>query len=134
MKHAVVMGGSMAGLLAARVLSDYCQRVTLIERDKFPAGAEQRRGVPQGRHTHGLLASGHEVLERYCPGVSDELVRAGAIPGDVLRDVRWFLEGACHVRGKSGLDGLMMSRPLLEARIRERVAALEMSRAATTLR
>jgi 2-polyprenyl-6-methoxyphenol hydroxylase-like FAD-dependent oxidoreductase len=125
MEHAVVMGGSMAGLLAARVLSEYCQRVTLIEKEKFPAGAEQRRGVPQGRHTHGLLASGHEVLERYCPGLSDELVRAGAIPGDVVRDVRWFLEGACHVRGKSGLTGLMMSRPLLEARIRERVAALE---------
>jgi 2-polyprenyl-6-methoxyphenol hydroxylase-like FAD-dependent oxidoreductase len=125
MKHSVVIGGSMAGLLAARVLSDYCQRVTLIERDKLPAGAEQRRGVPQGRHTHGLLASGHEVLERYFPRLSDELVLAGAIPGDVLRDVRWFLEGACHVRGESGLDGLMMSRPLLETRIRERVAALE---------
>ena len=56
-KHAIVLGGSMAGLLAARILSDHFGQVSLIERDTLPALAEQRRGVPQGRHTHGLLAS-----------------------------------------------------------------------------
>ena len=70
-KHAVVSGGSMAGLLASRVLSDHFERVTLIERDALPARAEQRRGVPQGRHTHGLLASGRNVLEKFFPGISE---------------------------------------------------------------
>lgn len=47
-KHAIVIGGSMGGLLAARVLADYYERVTLVERDAFPPIGEQRRGVPQG--------------------------------------------------------------------------------------
>lgn len=53
--HAIVMGGSIAGLLAARVLSDHFDKVTLVERDRFPDGVETRKGVPQGRPTHGLL-------------------------------------------------------------------------------
>ena len=56
MKHAIVIGGSVGGLLAARVLAGYFERVTIVERDRFPAIGEQRRGVPQGRHTNGLLA------------------------------------------------------------------------------
>jgi hypothetical protein len=34
-RHAVVVGGSMAGMLAARVLSDHFDDVTLLERDRF---------------------------------------------------------------------------------------------------
>jgi 2-polyprenyl-6-methoxyphenol hydroxylase-like FAD-dependent oxidoreductase len=48
--HAVVIGGSMAGLLAARVLSEHFQHVTIIERDHLPDDAQPRKGVPQGRH------------------------------------------------------------------------------------
>ncbi|MGD1091209.1 MAG: hypothetical protein ABSB35_04350 [Bryobacteraceae bacterium] len=109
--HAIVIGGSMGGLLATRVLSDHFSRVTLVERDSFPPIGEHRRGVPQGHHTHGLLASGCRVLESLFPGISKELVAAGAVQGDIIRDARWFFEGACHRRFPSGLDGLLMSRP-----------------------
>src|SRR6201997_170180 len=61
--NAIVIGGSMAGLLAARVLADCYQTVVLIERDALDSSGENRRGVPQGRHTHGLLAGGREALE-----------------------------------------------------------------------
>jgi 2-polyprenyl-6-methoxyphenol hydroxylase-like FAD-dependent oxidoreductase len=124
MQHAVVIGGSMAGLLGARVLSEYCERVTVVERDKLPDGAEQRRGVPQGRHTHGLLASGSDTLERYFPGLKIELVAGGAVPGDVLDNMRWFLEGGCHAQASSGLAGFMMTRPMLESRVRARVTSI----------
>ena len=77
--HAIVLGGSMAGLLAARVLSDHFGQVSLIERDALPALAEQRRGVPQGRHAHGLLASGRDVLEKLFPGISQALMKKGAV-------------------------------------------------------
>ncbi len=122
--HAIVIGGSMGGLLAARVLSSHYRHVTLIERDVLPQTAENRRGVPQGRHTHGLLASGREVLDRYFPGISQTLIERGAVTGDVAADSRWFFQGACLTRFASGLDGLMMTRPLLEATVRERVLAL----------
>ena len=123
-KHAMVMGGSMAGLLAVRVLSDHYGKVTLVERDTLPSQPEQRRGVPQGRHTHGLLASGRDVLERFFPGISRSLVDAGAVTGDIVRDSRWFFEGACLSRVPSGLNGLLMTRPMLEAAVRERVLAI----------
>ncbi len=122
--HAIVIGGSMAGLLAVRVLSEHFERVTLIEQDALALGPDQRRGVPQGCHTHGLLASGRRVLDRLFPGISEELVAGGAVPGDLLRDSRWFFEGGNLARAASGLDGLLMSRPYLESIVRRRVLAL----------
>ena len=52
-QHAIVLGASMAGLLAARVLADEFERVTLVERDRLPAAADNRRGVPQGQPLRG---------------------------------------------------------------------------------
>jgi 2-polyprenyl-6-methoxyphenol hydroxylase-like FAD-dependent oxidoreductase len=124
MKHAIVIGGSMSGLLAARVLTDYFERVTIVERDHFPANGEQRRGVPQGRHTHGLLASGRRILDELFPGISETLIAAGALDGDVVKDSRWFFEGGCLSKEPSDLRGLLVSRPVLEGTVRERVLAL----------
>ena len=124
MPQAIVIGGSMAGLLCARVLADYCECVTIVERDSFPTSVENRRGVPQGRHTHGLLASGREVLERFFPGISNELILAGAVRGDLTGQARWFIGGACLSRFTSGMEGLLMSRPFLETAVRKRVLSL----------
>ena len=121
---AIVIGSSMGGLLAARVLADHYRKVAILERDQFPAIGENRRGVPQGRHTHGLLASGRDVIERLFPGISNELIAAGAVAGDIVEESRWFHEGACLARFKSGLNGLLMTRPLLEGMVRKRLLAL----------
>jgi 2-polyprenyl-6-methoxyphenol hydroxylase-like FAD-dependent oxidoreductase len=120
-KHALVIGGSMGGLVAARVLSDHFEQVTLIDRDTFPECGRHRRGVPQSVHTHGLLASGRRVLEHLFPGISDELIERGVPAGDILADSRWFFEGACLSRCVSGLNGLLLSRPLLEGTVRKRL-------------
>jgi 2-polyprenyl-6-methoxyphenol hydroxylase-like FAD-dependent oxidoreductase len=123
-QRAIVIGGSMAGLLAARILSDHYRNVTVLERDAFPPLGQHRRGVPQARHAHGLLASGSEVLERLFPKISTEFIEAGAVTGDIAGDVRWFFEGACLRQVHSGMTGLLMSRPLLEGIVRRRVLAL----------
>jgi len=124
MTHAIVIGGSMAGLLTARVLADGFEQVTILDRDRFSANVEPRKGVPQGRHTHALLASGRAVLDELFPGLGEKLVAEGAPDGDVLNDGRWFLEGACLRRGPSGMRGLLVSRPRLEAAVREHVLKL----------
>jgi hypothetical protein len=80
--RAIVIGGSIAGLAAARVLSDHFREVILVERDRFGAVGEHRRGVPQGRHTHGLLAGGLRVLEGFFPGLFEEAQRAGGLGVD----------------------------------------------------
>src|ERR1700739_1898300 len=76
--HAVVLGASMGGLLAARVLADFYDAVTVVERDVLPDTAANRRGVPQGRHSHLLLGRGSQILGELFPGLLDELVAAGA--------------------------------------------------------
>lgn len=121
--HAVVLGGSMAGLLAARVLSDHFTHVTLVERDVLPHGIGQRRGVPQGHHTHGLLAGGGQALDRLFPGLTRQLVTDGAVRADILARTRWVFEGAPLAQVASGMDGVMCTRPFLEAAVRTRVRA-----------
>ncbi|WP_434439998.1 NAD(P)-binding protein [Lentzea sp. E54] len=84
---AVVIGGGIAGLLAARVLTETCDDVVVLERDKLSGEPEYRAGVPQGRHVHGLLVRGGEIMEDLFPGLREELVRAGAHLSDA-GDVR----------------------------------------------
>jgi 2-polyprenyl-6-methoxyphenol hydroxylase-like FAD-dependent oxidoreductase len=121
---AIVVGGSVGGLLAARVLADHCKKVIVLERDEFPSVGGQRRGVLQGKHTHGLLASGRDVIERLFPGISKELMTSEAVTGDIAQNSRWFHERACLARFKSGLDGLLMTRPLLEGIVLQGLVSL----------
>lgn len=116
-----IMGGSIAGLAAARVLSRHYGEVILVERDRFGEVGEHRRGVPQGRHAHGLLASGLNTLEGLFPGLFQEAINAGGLRIDVMRDSHWWFEGGEHARFESGLEALSITRPLLEGIIRERV-------------
>lgn len=128
-QHAVVIGASMAGLLAARALGDHFAQVTLLERDVFPEVGEHRKGVPQGRHTHALLATGQQVLEGFFPGLTDELAAQGAVVADPMLGSNRFIGGYYHRRFASGLKGLYLSRPLLEGTVRRRVLVLPNVRA-----
>jgi 2-polyprenyl-6-methoxyphenol hydroxylase-like FAD-dependent oxidoreductase len=78
MTQAVVIGGGLAGLLAARVLARHADKVTVIEGDTYPQGPAQRKGLPQGRQNHMLMAGGAEALEQLLPGTLAQLTAAGA--------------------------------------------------------
>lgn len=122
--HAVVLGASIGGLLAARALHEHFATVTLVDRDALPAAAASRRGVPQDSHLHGLLARGLAAIEDLLPGATADLTARGAVPVDVQRDFVWVNGGNPLPRAESGLRGLCVSRTTLEAYVRERVAAL----------
>jgi 2-polyprenyl-6-methoxyphenol hydroxylase-like FAD-dependent oxidoreductase len=115
----------MAGLFAARVLSDFFEKVTIVDRDSFPESTDHRRGVPQGRHAHALLASGFQISEELFPGLKQEMLSAGGLEADPGGNGRWFLEGGCLIKSPIGYSGAMVSRPLLESTIRHKVAATE---------
>lgn len=124
-ERAVVLGASMSGLLAASVLSESCRSVVVVERDELPSSAEHRRGTGQSRHVHGLLAGGLRALEDLLPGLTDELLAHGGVPGDNQLDCRWYNDGRLLRKHASPLHGLAVSRPLLEAVVRRRVLALQ---------
>jgi 2-polyprenyl-6-methoxyphenol hydroxylase-like FAD-dependent oxidoreductase len=123
-QHAIVIGGSMAGLITARILSERFAKVTVLDRDSLPVRAITRKGVPQGWHGHGVLASGLRGMTRLFPTLVQDLVEAGALQGDVVGSVRWFQHGRYKARFKSGLEGILLSRPLLEGTVRRHVMAL----------
>jgi 2-polyprenyl-6-methoxyphenol hydroxylase-like FAD-dependent oxidoreductase len=116
--------------LAARALSDFCTAVTVLERDAFPTADTPRKGVPQGRHTHGLLARGDAALEEFFPGYSNEVVtQSGGLRGDIANDLTWIGHNVTPARAKSDLIGMAASRPVLEGHLRRRLLALPNVRA-----
>jgi 2-polyprenyl-6-methoxyphenol hydroxylase-like FAD-dependent oxidoreductase len=122
--HAVVIGSSIAGLLAAKALSETYETVTILERDGLVDGARPRRGMPQGRHAHVLLGSGSQAIEDLLPGIAGDLSTAGAKSCKSLAEIRFVVAGHKLTRQAQGSDVLLASRPLIEAKIRKQVAAL----------
>jgi 2-polyprenyl-6-methoxyphenol hydroxylase-like FAD-dependent oxidoreductase len=122
--QAIVLGASMAGLLAARVLSERFKRVVVVERDVLPSVGEHRRGVPHGRHIHALHPRGLEILDELFPGFSTSLAASGAVLCDILGDTRWQLSGHQLQRAQTGLPAVFASRPFLEGHVRAMVQRL----------
>jgi flavin-dependent dehydrogenase len=127
-EHAVVIGASIAGLCAARVLSDFFDRVTVFERDELPDGPAQRSAVPQGRHLHLLMARGALEFDSHFPGLLDDMVAAGVPMLENRPDCIHF-GAAGHVLGtqrrlQDEFTAYVPSRPHLEWQIRRRVMAL----------
>ena len=120
--NAVVLGGSLAGLCAARALAERCERVTVIERDELPDGPVDRAGLPQGRHIHAMLERGRQELERLFPGFDAFVKMHGALELNfgtdfaVLRQIHW------QARRPYRLRGLFLSRPLVDAGARKLLA------------
>jgi 2-polyprenyl-6-methoxyphenol hydroxylase-like FAD-dependent oxidoreductase len=113
----------MAGLSAAAVLAPRFDSVVIVERDVVPDHPADRKGVPQGRHAHGLLPPGMIRLEGWFPGLIDELVADGAPLLDIGEDALWF-QGGYRRRFPTGIRGPLASRALLEFHVRRRTLAL----------
>src|SRR6478752_3558099 len=127
-KHAIVIGASLGGLCAARVLADVCERVTLYERDELPEGPANRSAVPQGRHVHLLMARGAQEFDSHFPGLLDGMVADGVPILENRPDCIHF-GAAGHVLGthhrlQDEFTAYVPSRPHLEWQIRRRVAKI----------
>jgi 2-polyprenyl-6-methoxyphenol hydroxylase-like FAD-dependent oxidoreductase len=130
-QHAVVLGASMGGLLAARVLADFYRTVTVVERDVLPSDPANRRGVPQGRHVHALLRRGGQIIDELFPDFLSELVAAGApVLDDGDFSKIWVSVGGHQlvrvgkVRDQQAMAVYTPSRPFLECHVRRRLGAI----------
>jgi len=117
--HAVVIGGSFSGLAAGRVLSEFYDHVTVLDRDKFPEGNEDRAGVPQARHVHGLLVRGLIEYEKLFSGFERLAVNKGATFHDHTLDFVVLRPQGWQPRYRSDLKFLSASRELIESCVRE---------------
>ncbi|OBH15620.1 FAD-dependent monooxygenase [Mycolicibacter terrae] len=130
-ESAVVLGASIGGLLAAGVLADFYNSVTVVERDILPDGPAPRRGVAQGDLPHLPAARGVQIMGELFPGFVDELVAGGARvwnDGDLSRF--WVSFGG-HRFLRSGTipdpDSIVsyyVSRPFIEWILRRRALAV----------
>lgn len=117
-RTAVVIGASVAGLCAAAALAEHMDRVIIVERDRIDEDTTFRKGVPQGRHVHALLARGQTNLEKLFPGLVQWCLDQGAAMVNIGDEGHWWLLGGFRPRYLSGVTSLGVSRPLLERGIR----------------
>ncbi|HEX8928912.1 MAG TPA: FAD-dependent oxidoreductase, partial [Actinomycetota bacterium] len=122
--RAVVIGAGIAGLAAARVLAGRYSSVTMLDRDTLPDGAAPRQGVPQSGHPHILLIAGLRELTELFPDLDEDLMAAGGIRFDPGLGLAAFRYGRRWPAAPTGLELISVTRPLLEALLRGRVAAL----------
>lgn len=131
--HAVVIGGSMAGLMSAAVLAEHFDQVTVFERDRIEDRPALHKSVPQGNHVHALLLGGQNVMSSLYPGFTEELKELGAVPYRSGIDIVWYGPNGKGYNGTLsvteprdlGFEGHVMSRGLLEYHVRRRTIALK---------
>jgi 2-polyprenyl-6-methoxyphenol hydroxylase-like FAD-dependent oxidoreductase len=126
--HAVIIGGGIAGLLAGHAAARSFDRVTILERFSLPAASgprapAARRGVPQSRCVHLLMAAGAAAFDRLAPGWQDELAAHGAGPFDACADAVIRVAGGRLPRARSDIRGYAASRALFEQALRRRLPA-----------
>ncbi|HSD85491.1 MAG TPA: 2-polyprenyl-6-methoxyphenol hydroxylase-like oxidoreductase, partial [Anaerolineae bacterium] len=117
-QHAIVVGGSIAGMLAARVLADHFERVTIFDRDALPDSPEPRKGAPQTAHVHVLLRRGLLIMQQFFPQLDEALTRAGALSVNWTRDLVTFTPAGWNPRFNSEYTTRTCSRGLLEQLMR----------------
>ncbi|MEU8029272.1 FAD-dependent monooxygenase [Streptomyces sp. NPDC049099] len=123
-RKAIVIGGGYAGLVTARVLSDFFSEVVLVERDAVDEDTGVHPGAPQGYHAHAMLAKGGEILERLFPGLREELRGAGAPVFDYGEGIDFLLPVGRAPRHRTGVRIQTFTRDELERRLRRKVLAL----------
>ncbi|MFB9355455.1 NAD(P)/FAD-dependent oxidoreductase [Sneathiella chinensis] len=121
---AIVIGSGIAGLLAARVLSERFAEVHVLEKDAEPVAPTPRKGVPQGHHVHVLLNRGETILEDLFPGFRKALLDGGSVPATLGRDVNWHVAGRWMPKFDKGMETFFQTRPFLEQVIRTFVSAI----------
>lgn len=123
-EHAVVIGGSVAGLLAAFGAASGFEQVTIIERDELTDGAEPRKGVPQGRQPHACLPIGLRMVSEFIPDLREQLIAAGCPTLDEIRDIPYVSSEGWRLRVDGPVESIGFRRPLFEWVIRKNLLRL----------
>ena len=121
--RAIVVGGSIAGLLAARVLADHINEVIILEKDILLDQPVSRRGIPQSEQLHSIHQKGAEIIQELFPDLAWDFETSGVVPCDLGSEMRWFFFGEWMEPARSDIFVHWCERPRLEWQIRRRVTA-----------
>ena len=124
--EAVVIGGSIAGLLSARILADYFDKIVIVEKDKLPDTPQPRRGVPQSVQPHVLFVRGYRILGELFPGIEAKLIANGALSIDWAKEFKHFFaeHWGSISENPSDIVSVTCSRYVLEWTIRQELSEL----------
>jgi 2-polyprenyl-6-methoxyphenol hydroxylase-like FAD-dependent oxidoreductase len=122
--RAVIVGASVAGLFAGRVLADHFDEVLLVDKETLDQGPTPRKAVPQGNHIHGILTPTFHNLERFLPELIDDLIRNGAHIFDGGKDWKFHVHGNFLTKGETGQTLIGSTRPFFEDRLRRMVTGI----------
>ena len=117
----MVVGGGLAGCLAAWALVGRADRILVLERDRYPEHSAFRPGTPQSRHAHLLMEGGRRALQELLPGLDADLLARGAVPVPVPGGLRWLSSGGWMPRFATDLTFLSCTRPVLDQVVLQRV-------------
>lgn len=123
--RAIVLGASISGLLAGRVLSDFFEEVILLDKEALDSGKEPRKAVPQGNHIHAILTPAVKIIQRFLPKLIDELTVGGAHVFDGGKDWRFHVHGNFLANGETGQPLIGSTRPFFEDRLRRGVGDID---------
>ncbi|MGW7491543.1 NAD(P)/FAD-dependent oxidoreductase [Streptomyces sp. NPDC054786] len=123
MTKALVLGGGMAGMLAAAALARHADTVTILEGDRFPDVPAPRRGLPQGHHSHMFMGGGALALDELLPGTVDKLCVAGARRCEMLWNTLTLSAGGWFPRHHGDAFVIVCSRELTDHVVRQQVLA-----------
>jgi 2-polyprenyl-6-methoxyphenol hydroxylase-like FAD-dependent oxidoreductase len=124
-ENAIVLGGSVAGLCAARVLADGFDEVVVIERDPLPDDPVCRDGAPQTSHPHVLLEAGRATIEDLFPGFCEDVLAKGGLMVDTSTEMQEYNRGGVITDPGERLPTLCASRPLFESVIRRHACDID---------
>ncbi|PGE97660.1 glutamate synthase [Bacillus pseudomycoides] len=119
---AIVIGGSIAGKLAAKALSDYFQEVIILEAGEEWNEKRPRKRVPQSHHPHVLLKGGEVAIEKLFPAIMNQLKEDGGIENNFTGDLKWHHFGLWKQPFIGELNAVQQSRPMLEWHIQKRMS------------
>jgi 2-polyprenyl-6-methoxyphenol hydroxylase-like FAD-dependent oxidoreductase len=124
-RHAVIIGAGIAGLIAARVLSDHFVRVTVLDRDLLPDEAAPRVWGPHGLHAHLLAHRGQEIIEQLFPGLFTAIGPQGSVAVDLGSQMLWRQAGITSIRARTGVLSRFQSGYALETQLRRQLRTFD---------
>jgi flavin-dependent dehydrogenase len=118
---AIVIGGGIAGLLAARILSGHFSKTIVLEKDRYPKQKGPRNGTPQANHIHVFLVKGMQTILDLFPGIEEKLLSQGGHKIDVISKAKFKFPTGWARNFNSDMNTIVCSRQLLEYTIRQEI-------------